>query len=540
MKQTFTRIVTLLSLTLLLRQAKAQTTYTISANTNWSALSPSPNWCTGCTFNIATGATLTLNTSTGCTNCTFNGGALTDNATFSFNGGAINTDTAAIVHASNFYTGSSGGVTFSNGAVLFSVAVTCQACTFSNETVHVTIPSGSTMTLQSSGGYTTATFNNSNLTMSSGSTLYANAKISMTNSSLTLNSDVLKSDVGAFSLSGSQLYLNGNSSLAPTAGPLTLSNTSAILVGDGSLASTAYLDLRNLASNQLHIDATSLVKITNGNNYYYSSQTYQYTNSSGASSSIATATNTISCNYSNGSGSASGHAHSCAVNYVYGCATLSSTALGCITLATANIDLTASAAGPGQATLSFTDQESTPADRYLIQRSTSTQPNTGTQQSGSTQGNNNTQGSNSTQQNTGDAEWQTIATLNAGGYTPGQYRYTDAGAPAGSIQYRIQRIGINNEITYSPIASISIDPSVDGISIHPNPVTGGTFFLTTPYAGSMIVNIYTLTGQLLQRSELAGSTQYAIRLPQTSLPAGAVVVQTICPAGVRSFTVLVR
>jgi hypothetical protein len=231
--------------------------------------------------------------------------------------------------------------------------------------------------------------------------------------------------------------------------------------------------------------------ISNNNNYL------QTTNSS-------LKNNTVSC----GGG---GTQHACATGYVYGCGTIKSNlAVSCIVLATANISLTATAAGPGQAVIGFTDEETTPADRYLIQRST------------------------------GSNDWTTVTTIAAGGYTSGEYRYTDADAPAGQIEYRIERIDANGKIIYSSVATVTVAGAGNAIGIHPNPATGGTFYITTSSTDEMIVNVFTMTGQLLYHTDLKGQTQYGIHLPAQVLGLSSVAVQTISPAGTRTFTVLLK
>ncbi|HLZ88968.1 MAG TPA: T9SS type A sorting domain-containing protein [Puia sp.] len=491
---------------------EAQTTYTVSGggSKNWSTLSPSPDWCTGCVFNIASNTTLVINATTGCTNCTFNGGSVSVTKNFAFTAGIFNGSAVTISNASNYYASSPyGGPTFENGSVTFNVGLTCQACNFINETATMSIPAGGTMTMQASGGYNTTTFNNSTLSMTSTSNttlLYFNSAVSLTNSAITLTNIKMKSDVGKFALSGSQLYLYGTSYSAPTIGPFALTNTSSIFLGDGTASSTAYLDLSSAGANALQIDATSLVKVGADKNYLNDASSYQYTNSTGTSSSVSTANNQLNCNYSG----SSGHSNSCSTNLIYGCATVSSGAVACITLATVDLNLSATAAGPGQVALAFTDAETATADRYQIER------------------------------NTGNNEWITINTIPAGGYTSGEYRYTDADAPSGTIEYRVARIDQNGKIVYSPISSVTIDQAGSAIGIHPNPATGGTFFITTPYTGEMVVNVFTMTGQLLYRADLKGQTQYAIHLPTQSATLGSVIVQTLGQGGTHTFTVLVR
>ena len=79
-----------------------------------------------------------------------------------------------------------------------------------------------------------------------------------------------------------------------------------------------------------------------------------------------------------------------------------------------------------------------------------------------------------------------------------------------------------------------------GISIHPNPAIGGTFYIATPYTGETVVNIFTMTGQLLGHTSLKGQTQYPVHLPSMSSSLCSVVVQTISQAGTQTFTVLVH
>lgn len=70
-------IYTLFLMTLISISAVAQTTYTITANGNWSASIPTT--CINCTINISNNIVLTIDQSVTCMNCTFDGGSITDN-----------------------------------------------------------------------------------------------------------------------------------------------------------------------------------------------------------------------------------------------------------------------------------------------------------------------------------------------------------------------------------------------------------------------------------------------------------------------------
>jgi hypothetical protein len=435
--------------------SKAQT-YTISSNNSWTSVVGSTN-CLTCTFNITPGITFTLDFAGTCGSCIFN-----------------------------------------NGILNVTQNLTCQGCTFNANTITA---AGTQLNLQS----TTNTLNNTTLSVTGTGSVLVTAGISLTNSTLTFsNSSYFNMNGGSFTASSSLLYFNGNSYFTATSGPVSLQNNSNLVAGDGTLASTAYL---NFNGPSLQVYGASLVKVSNQNNYYMNWGSYTYFPSSGPSASISTLSNNFNCNY----GAVSGYANSCVMNYAYGCATLNGSGLSaCSLLALADMHLAATATGPGQVALVFTDGEPSTADHYMVDR------------------------------NSGNNEWKTISAIPAGGYTSGDYRYTDADAPAGSIKYRIGRIDQKGRLLYSPIATVAIDQFQGSISIHPNPATGGAFYVSTPYSSEMVVKVFTLTGQLLYRTDLKGRTQYAIRLPAQAARLDAVVVQTFGQAGTRTFTVLVR
>jgi hypothetical protein len=287
------------------------------------------------------------------------------------------------------------------------------------------------------------------------------------------------------SLSGTQTNMIGNSSL--TAQSLSLASSAWFAIGDGTLGTSttsAHVNLTYSASE----DATSTLAIANNNNYLQSS-----------------ATGAVSCG-----GAAPQHA--CATGYIYGCATIknSGAPVGCTLLAEASISLSAAVMNPGQVALTWTDNETAnAADHYTIQR------------------------------NTGYNEWTNIGTT-AGGSTTGDYYFTDANAPDGTVDYRIQRTDADGNLGYSAIASVTVALAGSPLSIYPNPAIGGRFYINTPSTGEMVVNVYTSTGQLLLHTSLRNQTQYAIQLPVQSLSLSAVVVQTISQNGRGAFTVLVR
>jgi len=507
MKPTFTHSF-FFALAFLCCQTGIAQTYPIHSNKNFTALSPSASWCTGCVFNIDPGVTLTINTNVGCTNCVFNGGILLETTGFAFTGGTINVDTMSITQTTNFYPGSSGGVKFTNGKLETTVALTCQACSFTNETVHIDQPIAGSFTLQASGAYTSSTITGSTFTVNQGQ-FYANIATTITNSTLTLNNSAkVKADNGQFALSGSTLAMNGSSSFSMTSGPLALSNNSNIIIGDGTSGSTASLFFNGGGgSGGVNLYDNSLIKVFNGKNSYQNNAAYTYTSAAGATTPYATQSNTISCNH----GATTGNANSCATNFVYGCATMNgSGAVACTVLAMADLHLSAIGTDAGKIALTWSDAYNTTADHYLVQRNTT--------------GNN----------------WETLTSIIAGGYTPGEYEFNDATPLAGTDHYRIARVDKDGNILYSTISTVTIDASANtgAISIYPNPVTGHTFFIRTPSTEELVLNVYTLTGQLLFHTSLKGQTQYPIHLPAPAAANSVIIAQVIGNTHTQAFTLL--
>ncbi len=449
-------------------------------------------------FTVGNGLT-TNNTSF---NLTGTAGTLTAQS-LTMTGGSINAATGSTISSTNAIsltntpvtltgttfggsqlTTSGGTFTATNSPVNSTYAIS-----MTNTPTTITGSSFSGSQLTTSGG----TFTASNTTVSSTyAASFTNTPASFTNS--TFNASGLTTSGSTFSLNNTnstitytaqftntQAKLSGSSKL--TAQSLSLQTGTWLAVGDGSTGSAANVNIQYSPS----IDATSTLAIANDNNYLQSS-----------------ISGTQNCGGT--------YPHSCASGFVYGCATInhSGTPSYCTVLAAASINLSAAVTAPAQVALSWTDDETaTIADHYTIQR------------------------------NSGNNEWTDLGTITAGN-TTGDYFFSDANAPTGTVDYRIQRTGADGNILYSAVASVTLAAAGAPLSIHPNPAIGGRFYINTPYTGEMVVNVYTSTGQLLLHTSLQGQTQYAIQLPLQSLSLSAVVVQTISQNGNAAFTVLVR
>jgi hypothetical protein len=251
---------------------KAQTTYTVSSNTNWNGVYP--GYCGTCTFNISPGVTLTLNTNATCYNCTINGGMVTLTSDFTFQQSAIKNTTINL-----------GGHTLNlqnNGTSLTNIVVNANRKS-------VFLPTGSISIAGSTFNFTdTSQFQNSG---------------------------------GTLNISASNLYFYGNSFFNATAGPVNLSASTQFIAGDGTTSSKAYLLFNGPVLNL--VDASSALYAANKNNYYANWSSY---NSLSNSKTYATSGLNKNCG---GAGQ-----NACSAQFYFGCASFSNSGpVTCSTLA---------------------------------------------------------------------------------------------------------------------------------------------------------------------------------------------------------------
>ena len=394
-----------------------------------------------------------------------------------FNGGTLDISGSSSVNWD-------GVTTFKNGTLQINGTTTFQGIAATNDSIQV----NSNLTL----GTNASTISGSHIDITN-ATLTATKSVTATNSYFALsntptNTSEYYLNGGTLTLSGSTMYVNDESYIYANS-QLILESGSGIYVGDGTTASTAYLYYN---TSNLDIVDNSFIKVMNSTNYYFNWHNYNYyvTSTTGTATAYA------------GLGTP----------YSYGCATLNKNGAGsCAVLAISEIDLTAVATGANAAALTWSDPQSSTAGSYEVQRSTD------------------------------NSAWATIAAIDADAGTA-SYHYEDASAPACTDDYRIVRIDQHGSSSYSTISSVTIAGAAGaiGIGIYPNPATGHTFFIKAPNTEQLIVNIFTLTGQLLSRQSLQGQVQYQLLLPSQLLPGNAVIIQAIATTGKQAFPLLLQ
>ena len=588
MKQTLTLILS----TLLIAQTVHAQTVTTNPE-NWTTLIPS-NSCTGCTITIPTGYTLVLNSGAGsCDGCTFTGGGtVTVSAGFKFPNNTTAFNNLTVIFNSspgslkniNFsndsiainaaLTYSSGPTTVTNSRISVNAALKFQTATISGDTVHLNstmsfssstdniqnshfdmaagsslsmqdaATSGSVFSMVGSAGFSTnnltssadafymagsstmknsgtATFTNDVFSLSNTAGFSNSSGVTMSGGSITTNDNSTFKVSSAFASTNTNMTFNDNSAFSASSG-VSVTGGQVTLNGSASLKSSSSADFEgaivNLNGNTA-LNVSSTLKLGGGTDLTIGDNTGTSTadvTTSGltviGNSFIGVANGGNSIKVSSGSFTNDHGSVTIGSGAIKGCNTFSNSGSNtCVVLAIANLSLTITHGDDGKPALSWTDdQTATPADHYLVQR------------------------------NTGDLDWTTIATIDAANTAQANFHYSDVDAPAGTIDYRIARVDAGGKTLYSSVSAITLAEahSAGTVGLYPNPVMGGTFYVTTANPGRLVINIYTMTGQLLFHTEGNGQTQYPVRLPsQTS---GAVIVQTIQQGITRSFTLLVR
>jgi hypothetical protein len=448
-------------------------------------LSDSANF-SGTTMTV-TGSKITMNSAS---NAFSAGGTLTVTTTdINMNSsGAMSITGGSITSAGDIFTGSSltlaGDTVTMTGGYLAGSSITAKA----NGTT------GTIMTLSGSAHDSTGgTLSMTSTTLTMDNTSYMkSSSATFTSSSLTMNNEALLEPTNGLTLTTATVQMNDTASI--TAGSMTIQTGSYVAVGDGTSASEASISI----TNGLKVEDTSTLAVAGHNNYFTAGSS---TVTGGTSYSIA------NLNYNCGGA----HENACKSNFVFGCATLSaSAAVACTVLAIADLTLSATPDGDNAVNLSWSDPQYASANHYLVQRSSA------------------------------GSDWTTLANLDANGYAAGNYHFEDVSAPAGIDNYRIARVDQYGATIYSATVSVTLTLPTAVIRIFPNPASGHTFYLTVPNTEQLVLNIYTLTGQLITRTALQGQTQYQVELPIQLQPGNTVVVQTILANRTISSLLLLR
>jgi hypothetical protein len=416
----------------------AQKTYTLSAaaTTQWSAVLPST--CYECTITIPSGSTLVLNESVTCQNCTFSGGTV-----------SVGSETLNIQYAGN-----SPVTTFFNGT-----------------------------NVQVNGGQ-----------------VIVNAPLSLTNSSFTFSNTSSITTSYNVTLSASDIYLNGNSSMTTDGGTGTtidLSNSSQIVISSASTGAPAIL---NVSGPTLNLYGNSTVALANQNSVYYNWADYNYASTStAATKSYSSSGVTINCG--------TGYTHSCSNPSVYGPATLS--AAGVVAGTTLPIVLTGFSAvlnNNHTVTLDWNTQDEVNFSHFVIERSA-------------------------------DGEtWDEIGTVasTGNGEIETAYTYVDEQPLSGTNFYRLTEVNLDNSYVYSQVVVVRMTTTLAQISLFPNPATNYVNVSLGGNTPSMVTVLLTsAAGQRLAEKQATGGGGTIVTIPVENVASGLYIITVISADGSR-------
>lgn len=468
--------------------------YTNASTLTNTSLALTANGTFNTTGSTVTGSTISMSgTSTGF----YSSGSLTigstditmNSASAMTSSGAMSITGGSVTSAGKISTGSSitlaGDTVTMTGGYMAGSSITA---TTNGATGNIISMSGTAH--DSTGG--TLSMSHTTLTMSN-SAYMKSSSTTFSSGTLTMNNEAVLEPTNGLTFTASTVQMNDTTTI--TAGSLTIQTGSFVTIGGGETTSAASISL----VNGLKVLDTSNLALNDHNNFFTSGSS----SFTGGTTSYSIASNTVSCG---GAGE-----HACVADYVFGCATMNKNgAVGCVTLAISGITLTATIGNAGSVDLTWTDAQTSTAENYRVQRSN------------------------------GNDTWTTITEVAADAFTPDNYQYQDHSAPAGTADYRIARTAKDGSTTYSAISTVTINTPRTTVAIFPNPASGHTFNLTVPGTEQLLLNVYTLTGQLVLRTSLQGQTQYAVQLPSQLMPGTTLVVQAILRNQAASFPLLLR
>jgi trimeric autotransporter adhesin len=367
--------------------------------------------------------------------------------------------------------------------------VTCQECTFSGGNMTM---GAHTMNLQFITATTTTFFTGINFTVNSG-TVTANAPLSMTNSTFTLNGTSTMTTSYQDDLVNSKIKLNGSSSLTANGGGATnfnLSSGSGIQIGDGTTTSTAKF---TVSGPTLNIYDTSTVAAEgNKNNFYDWSNYNTAATAAGAKTSHATFNNSNPNLNMNCGGS---YPNACSNPNLYGPATLSTagTTMGATLLPILLSDFSAELNIDKVVVLKWETAQESNSNYFSIERS----------QDGSA--------------------WISIGTVKAAGAsaTTIVYDFTDEHPEAGINYYRLSMVDRDGRYTYSDVKIIRASSLVNKITVYPNPSSNYVNVSFGQGAGTEVtIRLVNQSGQVLMEKKAAGAAGATVTFPVQQYTAG--------------------
>lgn len=109
--------------------------------------------------------------------------------------------------------------------------------------------------------------------------------------------------------------------------------------------------------------------------------------------------------------------------------------------------------------------------------------------------------------------WTSIATIKGANTSTiaHTYDYTDAAPSTTASYYRLKQVDINGNSVYSQVVYVLNcgNKTTPAITLYPNPASEGVYLNTAQFAG-LTYSLYNISGKLISRATLSGSTTFIV------------------------------
>lgn len=303
-------------------------------------------------------------------------------------------------------------------------------------------------------------FNNVDVTFNGSAGFVTSGTMNIEHSTWTFNGTSTAIIYTSMSLDNSKMIFLENANFLATGGTFRLDGFSALIAGDGSTSSNAFIKF-NGASLQEY--GNSFVSIANYNNYYFNWSSY-YSGSNGIS--YNTTSNNINCGTPG--------RNTCSMPTVYGPASLNFAGLAASAILPVKLSAFEVKLSGARVNISWTTDMEMNADRFEIERSAD------------------------------GMNWELAGTVKATGNSSVaiNYNFSELVNVSGNASYRLKMIDQDETFEYSPIRSVKLsEVPATAMRIYPNPATHFVIIESRDGAREkMNIQVVNLNGQVMKQS----------------------------------------
>ncbi len=298
-------------------------------------------------------------------------------------------------------------------------------------------------------------FNGTTVLFKSSSALVSSGELTITNSDFIFSEKATATLWSTANLIASKMKFLDNASMEATS-IVNLSKTSALIAGDGSSQSKAFIKFNGGTLNEYD---NSYVTAASFNNYYFN-----WSNYNAGGKSIQTKDNKMNCGTPG--------KNPCNAPAVYGPATLDSTGIG--SFATLPVKLTSFTikSNGNVVNITWTSNQEINSNRFQIERSAD------------------------------GINWITAGSVVAKGNSSelSTYSFSESFSANGLLSYRLKMIDQDESFEYSPIRSTKMAVSeLITMRIYPNPATGYVVISSNKGMSNLKIQLMNLNGQVIKQ-----------------------------------------